>query len=331
MYTTHNLEPPSPANKTTQQQEFFANRLKKKFRHLWKYAKRVGTNAFRVYHRDIPEVPLEIDWYDGHLHVAEYLRPHNRSPEEHTRWLETMIDTAARTLTVPRERVFFKRRERQRGSSQYEPLTRSGYTVTIEEQGLLFKVNLSDYIDTGLFLDHRALRMHVATRCTNKRVLNLFAYTGSFTVYAAAGGARSTVTVDLSNTYIDWARENLILNGLFGPGHELRRADVLQELQNLHREGRRFDVVILDPPSFSNSKNMESTFDVQRDHVNLITDCLSLLNPGGELYFSTNKRRFQFDREAITDTGASITKLTKLTMPEDFQGTNIHQVWRINP
>lgn len=316
-------------DKTRQQQEFFANRLKKRYRHLWKYAKRIGTNAFRVYHRDIPEIPLEIDWYDGHLHIAEYLRPHDRTEEEHRRWLETMIDTAARTLTVSRDRVFFKQRERQRGSSQYEPLARRDYTITVEEQGLLFKVNLSDYLDTGLFLDHRALRMHVAKRCAHKRVLNLFAYTGSFTVYAVAGGARSTVTVDLSNTYTDWAKENLVLNGLFTPGHEFRRADVLKEIGNLRREKRTFDIIVLDPPSFSNSKSMEGTFDVQRDHLRLIKDCLALLDRGGELFFSTNKRRFQLDRQGIERSGAKITKLTKLTMPEDFLGTNIHQVWGI--
>lgn len=311
------------------QKGFLSNRLKKRYRHLWKYAKRIGTNAFRVYHRDIPEIPLEIDWYDGHLHIAEYLRPHDRSPEEHERWLEEMIDTASRTLTVNRDRVFFKRRERQRGASQYEPVARRNYVITVEEQGLLFKVNLSDYLDTGLFLDHRDLRLHVAKRCRDKRVLNLFSYTGSFTVYAVAGGARSTVTVDMSNTYTDWARENLILNGLFGPGHEFRRADVLKEIQNLRQEGRRFDLIVLDPPSFSNSRSMDTTFDVQRDHADLIKSCLKLLDTGGELVFSTNKRRFRLANQEIRQTGAEITKLTKLTMPEDFKGTNIHQVWGI--
>lgn len=316
-------------DKQQQQKDFLANRLKKRFRHLWKYAKRVQTTAFRVYHRDIPEIPLEIDWYDGHLHIAEYLRPHDRTPGEHQAWLEEMVDTAARTLTVPPERVFFKQRERQRGKNQYEPVARQNYTITVEEQGLLFRVNLSDYLNTGLFLDHRELRMHVAKRCANKRVLNLFAYTGSFTAYAIAGGARSTVTVDLSRTYLDWAKENLRLNGLFTAGHEFRRADVIQEIENLRNEGRRFDLIILDPPSFSNSKNMETTLDIQRDHVTLIMDCLALLDPGGELIFSTNKRRFQFRRQELQDRGVEISSLTKLTMPEDFQGTNIHHVWSL--
>lgn len=272
-----------------------------------------------------------MDWYDGHLHIAEYARPHDRTEAEHAAWLEAMVETAARALTVPRERVFFKQRERQRGDQQYEPVARTGYSITIEEHGLLFKVNLSDYIDTGLFLDHRDLRLHVAKRCTNARVLNLFAYTGSFTVYAAAAGARSTVTVDLSNTYLAWAQENMRLNMLTEARHEFRRADAREELVRLRSEGRRFEMIILDPPSFSNSKNMDGTFDVQRDHRAIIAESLSVLEPGGELVFSTNRRRFQFDRQGIeSDTpGATIRKLTKLTMPEDFRDTNIHQVWSI--
>lgn len=313
--------------KTQEQQTFFANRLKKKFKHLWKYARRVETNAFRIYHRDIPEIPFAVDWYDGHLHIAEYARPHDRTDEEHEEWLEGMIDTAARTLTVPRERVFFKRRERQRGDSQYEPVDRRDYTITVEEHGLLFKVNLSDYIDTGLFLDHRDLRLYVAKGVRGKRFLNLFAYTGSFTVYAAAAGASSTVTVDLSNTYIAWGKENMELNALAGREHEFRRGDVLKEIGALREARRRFDVIVLDPPSFSNSKNMEGTFDVQRDHVGLINECLGLLAPGGHVVFSTNKRRFQFHRQELNS--GDIKKLTRLTMPEDFRDTNIHQVWSI--
>lgn len=314
-----------------QQQEYFANRLKKKHKHLWKYARRVETNAFRVYHRDIPELPFEIDWYDGHLHIAEVLRPHDRTEEEHERWLSRMVQTAGNALTVPPGRVFFKQRQRQSGNNQYEPVSRDSYTLTVIEQGLLFKVNLSDYLDTGLFLDHRALRLHVAKRCTGKKVLNLFCYTGSFSVYAAAAGASSTLSVDLSNTYLAWAEENLVLNGLAGPEHQQRRGDVLRELQELHRDGRRFDVIILDPPSFSNSKKMSDTLDVQRDHVELIRRCLAVLSPQGELFFSTNRRRFQFRREQVEGLGATIRTLTKMTMPEDFSGTNIHSVWSIIP
>lgn len=335
-----------------EQASFFANRLKKRFKHLWKYARRVETNAFRVYHRDIPELPFAVDWYNNHLHIAEYARPHERSEQEHNDWVTLMADTAARALTVPRERVFLKRRERQKGSDQYQPVDRRGYTLEIEEHGLVFEVNLSDYIDTGLFLDHRELRLHVAKRCEGRRFLNLFAYTGSFSVYAAAAGARSTLSLDLSNTYLDWARRNMELNMLMGPEHEFRRCDVLSELGRLRAEGRRFDVIVLDPPSFSNSKNMDRTLDVQRDHVGLITDCLALLEPGGELFFSTNMRRFNFGRQEVLDAARNLSadrrpggsqprasraanevvevrKLTKLTMPEDFRDTRIHQAWSI--
>ena len=339
--------------KTNEQATFFANRLKKRYKHLRKYARRIGTNAFRVYHKDIPELPFAVDWYNNHLHIAEYARPHDRGPEEHDLWLKTMCDTAARALTVPRERVFLKRRERQRGDEQYKPFASRHYTLEIEEQGLLFRVNLSDYIDTGLFLDHRALRLHVAKRAPGKRVLNLFCYTGSFTVYTAAAGARSTVSVDLSNTYIEWAKTNMTLNALSGREHEFIRADVLQTLDQLDDEGRRFDLIVLDPPSFSNSKHMRTTLDVQRDHAPIIMQCLDLLEPGGELIFSTNKRHFQFARQEILhdaqvryatqptvahrheeysrakNEALEIRKLTKLTMPDDFLGTNIHHVWSI--
>lgn len=313
--------------KLQEQQTFFANRLKKRFKHLWKYAKRVETTAFRVYHKDIPEIPFAVDWYDGHLHIAEYARPHDRTESENEAWLEAMVDTAAKTLTVPRERVFFKRRERQKGNSQYTPVDRQGYIVTVEEHGLLFKVNLSDYVDTGLFLDHRELRLYVAKGVEGQRFLNLFAYTGSFTVYAAAAGAASTLTIDLSNTYLTWAKENLALNALQAKEHEFYRGDVLETIDVLTEQRRQFDVIVLDPPSFSNSKNMSRTFDVQRDHVALINGVMRLVAPGGKIIFSTNKRRFQFHRQEI-DAG-EIKKLTKLTMPEDFQGTNIHQAWSI--
>lgn len=314
-------------DRTDEQAQFFANRLKKRFKHLWKYARRMETNAFRVYHRDIPELPFAVDWYDGHLHIAEYDRPHERSEQEHALWVDTMVDTAARALTVAPERVFLKRRFRLAGDAQYEPVSSRGYTIPIEEQGLEFIVNLSDYVDTGLFLDHRLLRQWVARRATGRRVLNLFCYTGAFTVYAAAAAARSTVSIDMSNTYLAWAEQNLVRNGLMSSEHELRRADVLADLERMAGSRERFDLIVLDPPTFSNSKKMQRTFDVQRDHRDLINRCIGLLTPGGILVFATNKRRFQFDRAGIAS--PDIRKLTKLTMPEDFAGSTIHQVWSI--
>jgi len=313
--------------KTEEQRRFFANRLKKRFRHLWKWARRLDISAFRVYHRDIPELPFAVDWYDGHLHVAEFERPHDRTPEEHDNWIDVMTKTAADALTVPMNRVFVKRRIKQSGPSQYTAQAETHYELVTGEYGLRFKVNLSDYIDTGLFLDHRDLRKYVGERSSDRSVLNLFAYTGAFTVYAVAGGSRHTVSVDLSNTYLAWAKENLELNGCMGPEHELVRADGRTYPQELARSGRRFDIIILDPPTFSNSKKMDGTFDVQRDHAGLIRTCLTLLKPGGELIFSTNRRNFRLQEDGLA--GARIRKITKLTMPEDFAGTGIHQAWSL--
>lgn len=309
------------------QAEFFANRLKKRFRHLWKWARRTGVTAFRVYHRDIPELPFSVDWYDGHLVVAEYARPHGRSDEEYESWVEHMTATAARSLGVSADRLFLKRRIRQRGSAQYERSDSRRYVITIVESGLRFRVNLSDYLDTGLFLDHRDLRRYLGERAQGTRVLNLFGYTGAFTVYAAAGGARSTVTVDLSNTYLRWAEENLRENALYGPDHLLVRADTTAFLRKEAQSANRYDWIILDPPSFSNSKKMTGTFDVQRDHAEVIRQCVRLLTRRGQVVFSTNRRNFRLAVDGIGD--AEATKITKLTMPEDFAGTGIHQAWII--
>ncbi len=309
------------------QAEFFANRLKKRFRHLWKWARRTGVTAFRVYHRDIPELPFSVDWYDGHLIVAEYARPHDRSDLEHESWVDHMTATAARALGVSVDRLFVKRRVRQRGSAQYERSDSRRYEITIAENGLRFRVNLSDYLDTGLFLDHRDLRRYLGERAQGTRVLNLFGYTGAFTVYAAAGGARSTVTVDLSNTYLRWAEENLRENALYGPDHLLVRADVTEFLSEEAQSTNRYDWIILDPPSFSNSKKMAGTFDVQRDHADVIRRCMNLLTRRGQVVFSTNRRNFRLTVDGIRD--AEATKITKLTMPEDFAGTGIHQAWII--
>lgn len=308
--------------------EFFANRLKKRFRHLWKYAKRVETNAFRVYHRDIPEIPLTVDWYDKHLVIAEFSRPYEESEDEHEEALHALVDVASRTLTVPKERVFLKVRKRLRGSSQYERVDKRRYEITVEERGLQFIVNLSDYIDTGLFLDHRDLRLYVARMATGKSVLNLFGYTGAFSVYCGAAGAREIDTLDLSNTYLRWAERTMALNILTSPSYRFRRVDVLEEVSRMAQARRRFDIIVLDPPSFSNSKNMNSTWDVQRDHAGLINSLLGLLNPGGRIYFSTNKRRFRLEKDRIKSD--AIMDITKRTMPDDFVDTRIHMAWSID-
>lgn len=311
----------------SQQAEFFANRLKKMKRHLWKWADRNGISAFRLYHKDIPELPFAVDWYDGYVHMSEFRRPHERSPEEHEAWLDEMMVTAARALGVAEDRVFLKVRERQKGKSQYERQGREGFWLEIGEHGLIFLVNLTDYIDTGLFLDHRELRRQVAMWSKKKRVLNLFSYTGAFSCYAAAGGAKSTTSVDLSNTYTDWARQNLERNGFVGTEHELVTDDVLAYLDSAGKRNRRYDLIILDPPTFSNSKKMDWNLDIQKDHVRLIAMCEKLLEKDGTLLFSTNKKGFRLSREKLQ--GRQIKDITKMTMPRDFQSTGIHKVWTI--
>lgn len=311
----------------SQQAEFFYNRLKKMKRHLWKWAERNGIAAFRLYHKDIPELPFTVDWYDGWVHMSEFRRPHERSHEEHNTWLDEMMVTASRALGVAEDRVFLKVREQQKGKSQYERQGREGFWLEIGEHGLIFLVNLTDYIDTGLFLDHRELRRRVAMWSKGKRVLNLFSYTGSFTCYAAAGAAKSTTSVDLSNTYTDWARSNLERNGFVGAEHELITEDVLAYLDTATGRKRRYDLIILDPPTFSNSKKMDWNLDIQRDHPKLIRMCETLLERDGTLIFSTNRKGFRLEREKLRNLEAK--DITKMTMPRDFQGSGIHKVWTI--
>lgn len=297
------------------------NRLLKMDRHLLKWARREGVTCYRVYDADIPEFPLAIDRYEDCLHVSEYRRKHSLFPEEYRAWRAGCREAMAQALKVPHEKIFFKERDHQKGSQQYEKREDTGEFQVVQEGGLQFWVNLSDYLDTGLFLDHRPLRARVREQAEEKDVLNLFAYTGSFSVYAAAGGARSTTTIDLSNTYLDWARRNMELNGL---AHEDRhlfvRADVKAWLRQ--RPTTRYDLIILDPPTFSNSSAMYDILDTQRDHPELINGCLDRLNPGGRLYFSTNYRRFKLEAEAIRCT--NVQDISRQTIPPDFRNDKIH-------
>ncbi len=300
-----------------------ADRLKKRARHLKKWARRRGVSCYRLYDRDIPEIPLAIDWYEGRLHVAEYLR---RGVERPASWAEAMAAAAAQALGVPSQAVWLKRRVRQRGRAQYDKVAALGQRFTVCEGGLRFLVNLGDYLDTGLFLDHRELRAMVAAEAHGKDVLNLFAYTGAFSVYAAAAGARSTTTVDLSNTYLGWAADNLALNGFpVGDRHRLLRADVLQWLGEA--PAGRWDHVVVDPPTFSTSKKMAGTLDVQRDHVGLLQGARRLLRPGGILWFSTNQRTFKPVPEAFA--GLRPEEISARTVPEDFRNKRIHRAWRL--
>jgi 23S rRNA (guanine2445-N2)-methyltransferase / 23S rRNA (guanine2069-N7)-methyltransferase len=310
---------------STRQSEEFANRLTKLARHLRKWPSR-GITCYRLYERDIPEIPLVVDRYDDAIHIAEFERPHERTAAEHADWLDLMVRTAAEALAVPRELAFLKHRERQRGDSQYERVSEERVEKVVTEGGLKFLVNLSDYLDTGLFLDHRITRGMVRDQAAGKRVLNLFAYTGSFSVYAAAGGAASTTTVDLSANYLDWAQENLRLNGLHGSQHRFVRDDSLEFLDQLGPKDT-FDLAIVDPPTFSNSKRLDYDWDVQRDHVLLLNKLIPRMAAGGVIYFSNNSRRFKLAEEDIH--GVRIREISKQTVPEDFRNKRIHRCWRM--
>ena len=304
----------------------FGNRLKKLARHLRRWPTKRGITCYRIYERDIPEVPLVVDRYEDALHIAEFDRPHERTAAEHADWLDHMIAVAAEALETPKDLVFVKRRQRQRGTEQYERFDDARVVKIVNEGGLKFEVNLSDYLDTGLFIDHRVTRGMVRDAAAGKRFLNLFAYTGSFTVYAAAGGASETVTVDLSPVYLEWAERNLELNGLAGPQHRLVRADSREFIASLN--GRpQFDLAVIDPPTFSNSKRVDDDWDVQQDYQWLLNETLRCMTPGGVIYFSTNSRKFKFDEQALR--GATVREISNKTVPEDFRNKRIHRCWRV--
>jgi 23S rRNA (guanine2445-N2)-methyltransferase / 23S rRNA (guanine2069-N7)-methyltransferase len=308
----------------------FRRRLAKRFKHLSKWARRQGIEAFRVYDRDIPEIPLSIDWYAGWLHVAEYDRPHERTEIEHEVWLDRMVEAAVVELGVPPGRSFLKARRRQRGSSQYEKVAERKAVLSVREGDLAFEVNLSDYLDTGLFLDHRTTRSHVRGEAAGKRMLNLFCYTGAFSVYAAAAGALETVSVDLSNTYLDWTRTNLAKNGFTDAGrHRTVRDEARAFLLHRARRGEKpFDLVVVDPPTFSRSAKSEVPWDVERDHAELLSLVADNLSPGGVVYFSTNFRRFHLATESLEKRYA-IREITNRTIPEDFRDRRPHRCWRM--
>ena len=292
--------------------EMFANRVKKTARHLGKWAKREHISCWRVYDRDIPEVPVTLDTYDGALVLNDY-----RIDPGDGAWLDALAAAAQQTLSA--KEIFVKRRERlteRQAGHQYERLAEHGAWRTVQEAGHAFRVNLSDYIDTGLFLDHRVTRARVA-RETATTMLNLYCYTGAFTVHCAAAGMRTT-SVDLSNTYLEWARENLALNRLSG---DVVHADVREFLSDARRAGRRWDLVVVDPPTFSNSKRMDYTWDIQRDHAALLDDVLAVT--GQVVWFSTNAKRFKLDLDH-----AGLTDETEATTPPDFRHRP-HRAYRI--
>jgi len=323
--------PPPPAfgglkSEASRQAEEFANRLRKRARHLRRWPSKRGITCYRLYERDIPEVPLVVDRYEDALHIAEFERPHERTAAQHADWLDHMLHTAGEVLETPRDLVFLKHRERQQGDSQYGRFAEEGATRIVQEAGLKFQVNLSDYLDTGLFLDHRNTRAMVRSAAEGKSFLNLFGYTGAFTVYAAAGGAVRTTSVDLSENYLRWAGTNLLLNGFTGREHRLVREDATEFLSSL-KSDETFDLAVVDPPTFSNSKRLKRDWDVQRDHVNLLKQVVEQMSSGGLIFFSSNSRRFKLDETAIG--GVTIREISRQTVPEDFRNQRIHRCWRM--
>lgn len=317
------VDQPSAA-RLSESAQMFANRLKKNLKNLGKWARQQGITCYRVYDADMPEFAVAIDLYDDWAHVQEYQAPETISEEKARSRLQDVLVALPDVLGIPASHVVLKQRLRQSGSKQYQRMDRKGEFLTVREGQVKLLVNLTDYLDTGVFLDHRPLRLKIAAEARGKRFLNLFCYTASATVHAAVGGARSTTSVDLSKTYLDWARRNLSLNGL-SDLHQLVHADVMQWLEDDRGE---YDLIFIDPPTFSNSKRLEDVFDVQRDHVRLIEMAMLRLAPGGTVYFSNNFRRFRLDREL--EEKYQVSDISAQTLDKDFQrNTRIHRTWCI--
>ncbi|HRD49421.1 MAG: bifunctional 23S rRNA (guanine(2069)-N(7))-methyltransferase RlmK/23S rRNA (guanine(2445)-N(2))-methyltransferase RlmL [Candidatus Competibacter sp.] len=305
--------------------EGFVNRLRKNLRHLGRWAEREGVSCYRLYDADLPEYAVAIDRYEQWLHVQEYAPPASvDSARAHER-LEQVMAVLPAVLEVPPDQVFLKIRQRQKGASQYQKQADQGRFHEVHEGPARLWVNFTDYLDTGLFLDHRPTRQLLREQASGRRFLNLFGYTGAATVHAALGGAISTTTVDLSATYLDWAQRNLELNRIHGSRHQLIRADCRQWLT---RTLDHYDLIFLDPPTFSNSRQLTESFEIQRDHVELLRQTLRLLAPGGVLIFSTNHRKFRLEAEALAD--FHLEDWSRRTLPPDFaRDPKIHRCWRI--
>lgn len=369
-------------DKTSYQAELFSNRLKRKYKELRKQMRKNRISCYRLYDRDIPEVPVSLDLYeflpdgiDSVLEAARFMaaqnerlstndpavkkeikertwavlylyeRPYEKSEEEETIWLEAMSKAAAGVIGIDINHIIKKSRG-HKSHKEDEQYQKNDSQIAIEgivqEQGQLFRVDLTSYLDTGLFFDHRPLRATVRDTSSKKRILNLFCYTGSFSVYAAQGNAVFVESVDLSNTYLAWAKENMKLNGFTDKKkYVFTRADCqvfLQEKAVAAKGGKLaaeelYDLIILDPPTFSNSKATSDVLDINRDWPQLVKDCLNILAPGGKLYFSTNSERIKFDISKIppkTAAGSNFTckEITEETIPVDFAGKKPHKVWQ---
>lgn len=308
--------------------QMFANRLQKNVKHIAKWARKQDLDCYRVYDADLPDYAVAIDIYGDKVHVQEYAPPAEIDPQKASQRLDDVMQIVPEILAVKAQHVALKLRQRQRGSNQYEAQAALKQRFVVHENGLQFWVNLTDYLDTGLFLDHRLTRQYLLDNAGGKSFLNLFAYTGSATVYAVAGGAASSLTVDMSNTYLQWAQDNLQLNRLNGPSHQFQRADVLAWLDEAVEQQLQFDLIFVDPPTFSNSSKMAEVFDVQRDHVAMLGKISQLLSATGQIVFSTNRRDFKLDKTALSP--FQINDISKATLPADFaRNPKIHYCWTL--
>ncbi|WP_305460900.1 bifunctional 23S rRNA (guanine(2069)-N(7))-methyltransferase RlmK/23S rRNA (guanine(2445)-N(2))-methyltransferase RlmL [Photobacterium leiognathi] len=305
----------------------FANRLKKNIAKLGKWAKREGIECYRIYDADIPNYNAAIDKYKDYIIIQEYAAPKSVSEELARRRIMDILRATIEVTGVESNKVILKVRERQKGKSQYQKLSSAERHMVVEEYGVELKVNLYDYLDTGLFLDHRITRRMLGKMAPGKDFLNLFSYTGSATVHAVVGGAKTTTTVDMSNTYLRWAQENMELNNQVGSQHEFIQADCLQWLQEVDDT---FDLIFIDPPTFSNSKRMKQSFDIQRDHIMLMENLKRMLRPEGQIVFSNNKRHFKMDLDKLNELGLHAKNISDKTLPMDFaKNKQIHNCWII--
>lgn len=300
------------------------NRIRKNYQHIRKWANRTQTNCFRIYDRDIKEYPLAIDYYDGKFcaHLFSDTRDDD-NPRQDLK--DAAFETLSSLFNASPDSIYWRKRIKREKVEQYEKVESSKDFFTVLEYGIKFKVNLVDYLDTGLFLDHRETRRIVASLASGKRLLNLFAYTCSFSVHAAASGSLFTKSVDMSNTYTEWGRDNFLLNGLPLKNNVIVREDCLKFLND--EKGVKYDLIVIDPPTISRSKKMDQMFDIQIDYLFLIKKALNLLAPGGIIFFSTNSRHFIFDESQFN--GCKCIEISKQTIPIDFHNQKIHRCWKI--
>jgi 23S rRNA (cytosine1962-C5)-methyltransferase len=299
------------------------NRIEKNFKHRSKWAKKEGIESFRIYEKDIPEFPFIVDIYKEFAVIFE--KRDSEIDAEKFDHFEFIITAVKNVLNIPEEKVIIKSRFRQKGNTQYERIDSKNEFFSVKEYQANFLVNLNDYLDTGLFLDHRPMRQVIFKESSDKKVLNLFSYTGSVSVMAALGGAQSVTSVDLSATYQDWAKRNFEHNKISLRNHTFITQSALEYLE---KSNAKFDLIFIDPPTFSNSKKMQDDFEVEKDQVFLIANCLRMLSQGGVIYFSNNKRKFKLDPQ-ISEL-ALVKDITSSTIPMDFRDPKIHHCFKIS-